>query len=138
MGRLHVPPVASPVRTDGLWRHSCFELFVQPIGAASYHEFNFAPDLRWAAYRFDAYRANMSDAPLVCAPSITRTVTPDQLTLAVRLPFADCRPCRIGLSAVVEDTGGSLSYWALAHPPGGPDFHHPIAFSLLMQGPDRP
>jgi hypothetical protein len=30
---------------------------------------------------------------------------------------------RVGLTAVVEARDGSLSYWALAHPPGKPDFH---------------
>ena len=29
----------------------------------------------------------------------------------------------LGLTAVIESTDGSLSYWALAHPRGVPDFH---------------
>jgi hypothetical protein len=37
---------------------------------------------------------------------------------------------RLGLSAVIEDDNGSLSYWALKHPSGKPDFHHPDAFAL--------
>ena len=36
---------------------------------------------------------------------------------------------RLGLSVVVEDTNGGMSYWALAHPPGKPDFHHPDGFT---------
>jgi hypothetical protein len=36
---------------------------------------------------------------------------------------------RLGLSALIEDTSGSKSYWALAHPPGKPDFHHPDCFA---------
>lgn len=35
---------------------------------------------------------------------------------------------RLGLSAVIEEKGGALSYWALRHAPGRPDFHHPRAF----------
>jgi hypothetical protein len=31
---------------------------------------------------------------------------------------------RIGLAAVIEDTSGHKSYWALVHPPGKADFHH--------------
>ena len=34
----------------------------------------------------------------------------------------------IGLSAVLEQQDGTKSYWALAHPPGAPDFHHPDCF----------
>jgi hypothetical protein len=35
---------------------------------------------------------------------------------------------RLGTSAVVEETSGRKSYWALAHPPGQPDFHHATCF----------
>jgi len=35
-----------------------------------------------------------------------------------------------GLSAVIEDISGGTSYWALAHPPGKPDFHHADGFAL--------
>ena len=38
----------------------------------------------------------------------------------------------LGLSAVIEDDAGTLSYWALRHPPGKPDFHHPDAFALEL------
>jgi hypothetical protein len=37
---------------------------------------------------------------------------------------------RIGLAAVIEDTSGHKSYWALAHPPGKADFHHSDSFAL--------
>ena len=30
----------------------------------------------------------------------------------------------IGLSAILEEEDGTKSYWALAHPPDKPDFHH--------------
>jgi len=43
------------------------------------------------------------------------------------------RPLRLGLSAVVEDVDGILSYWALRHPLGKPDFHHADAFALQMR-----
>jgi hypothetical protein len=36
----------------------------------------------------------------------------------------------IGLTAVLEQTDGTKSYWALAHPPGKPDFHDPACFAL--------
>jgi hypothetical protein len=38
-------------------------------------------------------------------------------------------PWRLGLSALIEDTSGCKSYWALAHPPGKPDFHHADCFA---------
>jgi hypothetical protein len=36
---------------------------------------------------------------------------------------------RLGLSALLEHTDGRTSYWALAHPPGEPDFHHADCFA---------
>jgi len=39
---------------------------------------------------------------------------------------------RLALSAVIEEERGRLSYWALRHPPGKPDFHHPDAFALAL------
>ena len=37
---------------------------------------------------------------------------------------------RLGLSTVIEDGDGGISYWALAHPSAKPDFHHPDSFVL--------
>jgi len=42
---------------------------------------------------------------------------------------------RLALAAVVEDERGMLSYWALRHPAGKPDFHHPDAFALELELP---
>lgn len=44
---------------------------------------------------------------------------------------------RVGLSAVIEETDGTKSYWALRHPPGKPDFHHPDCFALELAAPER-
>jgi hypothetical protein len=38
----------------------------------------------------------------------------------------------MALSAVIEATDGTLSYWALAHPSDKPDFHHPDSFVLEL------
>jgi hypothetical protein len=40
---------------------------------------------------------------------------------------------RLALTAVVEDARGRLSYWALRHPPGRPDFHHRDGFALVLE-----
>ncbi len=44
---------------------------------------------------------------------------------------------QVGLAAVIEDRRGRLSYWALAHPPGEPDFHHRDCFALELPPPER-
>jgi hypothetical protein len=52
-----------------------------------------------------------------------------ELRAAIELPPADWR---LALSAVIEETNGRKSWWALAHPPGKADFHHPDSFVLEL------
>lgn len=141
------PAVTAPVRSDGLWRHTCFEAFSGTSEGPAYYEFNFAPSTQWAAYRFHGYRNGMAVAPEIGAPAIDVQSSPDRYTLRAALaldglavlPRAARR--RLGLSAVIEETSGQVSYWALAHPPGQPDFHHadcfayelPLAQSMITQ-----
>lgn len=53
----------------------------------------------------------------------------------VNLSFAS--ECRLGMSAVIEEQEGTKSYWALAHPPGKPDFHHPACFAITLPTPGQ-
>ncbi|QLQ12045.1 MAG: hypothetical protein HZY74_00360 [Brevundimonas sp.] len=55
----------------------------------------------------------------------------DMVAMEARIPLP-LGPCRIGLTAVIEDTDGTISYWALAHPSDKPDFHHPDSFVLEL------
>lgn len=136
LSRLRIPAPRTPRRADHLWQHTCFEAFISVEGSLAYHEFNFAPSCEWAAYAFRRY---CDGAPLVegePAPAITVRRAEDGLEIdAVISPdFLPAIPrhgrLRLALSAVVEEEGGKLSYWALRHPPGNPDFHHPDAFAL--------
>jgi hypothetical protein len=95
----------------------------------AYEEFNFAPSTQWAAYRFDGYRRGMRVANEIAAPRITVQSAPERFTLAATLEFDPGRArCQLGLTAVLEEAGGGVSYWALAHSPGKPDFHHADGF----------
>ncbi|MGH6840832.1 MAG: hypothetical protein ACREDV_01890, partial [Methylocella sp.] len=47
IGDLRIPAAAAAVRTDELWRHTCFEAFVRTSPGAGYCEFNFAPSTQW-------------------------------------------------------------------------------------------
>ena len=100
-----------------------------PTGGPAYREFNFSPSGEWAAYAFAAYR---DGGPLVIAdPIITVRRAPERLELEASVPVEGAS-LRIGLSVVVEDAEGALSYWALRHAPGKPDFHHRDAFALEL------
>lgn len=140
--RLRVPPASAPRFADGLWRHTCCELFVARKGGSAYHECNFSPAGAWAAYAFTRTReraASAQQSPLTLLnPEICAQQTPHALELRARVRLAALAPgyteaaLRIGLSVVVEDRAGALSYWALAHPAAQPDFHHPDAFVLEL------
>jgi len=134
---LHLPPRATPARTDELWRRTCFEAFVRPQPGEAYFEFNLAPSTQWAAYAFGGYRQGMADAD-IAAPAIDITTADGRLTLRTSLDIPSDAPWRLALSAVIEDAAGARSYWALAHPPGRPDFHHAAGFVLDLPTPERP
>lgn len=138
VSRVRWPPPRSPRRADDLWRRTCCELFVAERGRTGYYEYNFAPSTEWAVYRFAAYRTGMSVAedagqprisPRVCPNRIELTAVVDLNTLSPPLAGADLR---LALSAVIEEASGRRSYWALRHPPGQPDFHHPDGFALAL------
>ena len=134
---LVVPNSTPPIRTGELWRTTCFELFAKHPGDLAYTEYNFAPSGAWAAYGFDRYRSGMRDTP-VDPPTISAKNSGMRFTLtaALRVPPG---PLLLGISAVIEETDGTLSYWALAHPPEGPpDFHHPDCFVLALPAPHGP
>jgi hypothetical protein len=122
-GQFTAPPPTGPRFADGLWQHTCFEVFVARKGMPGYREFNFSPSGEWAAYAFASNRQGM--ARLALAPRIAFR----EKTLEAEIPL-EPGALRIGLSAVMEEADGTLSYWALKHAPGKPDFHHPDAFAL--------
>ena len=138
MSDLRMPSVTVPARANELWRHTCFEAFVRASPSAAYYEFNFSPSAQWAAYRFSGYRSGMRVASAVGAPHIEVQLNGSccevQVSLELdRLPdLPNAAPWYLGLSAVIEETSGRKSYWALAHPPGEADFHHSDCFALEL------
>jgi hypothetical protein len=140
LSRLVVPAATagSGDRTDGLWKHTCFEAFVTHDRTRSYCELNFSPSRQWAAYSFSAYREGMSPTVLDGAPRIVVRRLPQRLELdaSVHLPdtiHTGAAPViRLAIAAVIEEDNGRLSYWAARHAPGKPDFHHPDAFILEL------
>jgi hypothetical protein len=135
--KLRIPGDSVSRRRDNLWQHTCFEVFIATPQSERYLEFNVAPSSEWAIYQFDSYRKGMKTID-VTQPAIAVHQTEQDLTIAVGIDLnamPDLRnqsELRIGLSAVIEDSAGALFYWALAHPPGKPDFHHRDSFALTL------
>lgn len=137
MAGLRLPAPAATLRTNDLWRHTCFEAFVRGQDTSAYGEINLAPSTQWALYAFDGYRAGMRDARMPAPPQITfesRNAETCELRAVLSLTALNlgAAPWRLGLSAVIEETDGAVSYWAAAHPPGKPDFHHADGFAITL------
>lgn len=134
-GDVFVPAPATPIATDGLWRHTCCELFIAVGHGTEYEEFNFSPSGQWAHYRFNAYRERDFDFTPATAPLIHWQALADAYQLDVTLS-ADQLPAspslQLGLSAVIEAGDGSKHYWALKHCAAQPDFHHRQSFTLAL------
>lgn len=127
-----LPPAAAPGRRDNLWQTTCFEIFWQPLGGKAYREFNLAPSGQWAAYDFDSFRAGMRDAPvhaiaISCSHGDTGLVL--RASIAADLPA----PAQVALNAVIEQADGTKQYWALAFPPGRPEFHSEANRALIIE-----
>lgn len=138
INRLFLPAKSAPSRVDGLWQHTCFEAFISVEAAAKYYEFNFAPSGQWAAYAFQRYRVG-GPLPQPLAPQITVRSSTNRFELDA-LIFGESLSALpmsarllLGLSAVIEEDDGVVSYWALKHPPGPPDFHHASGFVLQLE-----
>ena len=130
IGALRIPAPRVPARADRLWEHTCAELFLA-WGGPRYEEFNFSPSGEWAAFAFVRYREGAANED-VTPPRIAVRRTESVLELEARTGLRG-GPVRLGLSAVIEARDGGLSYWALRHAPGKPDFHHREAFALELE-----
>jgi hypothetical protein len=139
MSELRIPQPGAPGRLDGLWKHTCFELFAKGSTEA-YCEFNFSPSRQWAAYCFDGYRHAMTQLKLASDILVSVESSPGSFSLEAIVDLQELdllypvAQARLGIAAVIEQRNGRLSYWALCHPPGRPDFHHSDGFVLAIPG----
>lgn len=131
LGGLRIPESRPAAIVRGLWLHTCCEIFVAREGAPAYHEFNLSPSGEWAAHAFQRYREGTMLADPALDPRIVVRRGSTRLELEAMIGSTG-EKLLVGLAAVVEAADGSLSYWALRHPPGEPDFHHRDAFALAL------
>lgn len=136
---LLLPPFAGKGRGSELWQTTCFELFLKDSEGEGYTELNFSPSERWAAYRFNGYREGMAEAEVPTAPEVTSSSGEYLFVLTAVIDTALLAGANAaGIAAVIEEKDGTKSYWALAHPPGQPDFHHRACFALPLPAPSGP
>lgn len=118
-------------RQDGLWKDTCFELFLQPQNQSAYYEFNFSLLPAWNLYRFDRYREPQPPTPnedfkLRMMKWDGKILTVD---LFIQYPIMDLSA---GITAVLKEKSGDQHYLALAHKGPKADFHLADSFVLKI------
>ncbi len=136
---LVVPAFAGRGRAEELWRTTCFELFLRPRRGDAYAEFNLSPSERWAAYDFKSYRDDRTERALPIEPNCTLRQGSSMAIFDAAIPLAGIPrgDSAMNLAAVLEEEGGAISYWALAHPHSAADFHDPACFTGELEAPLR-
>jgi hypothetical protein len=126
-------------RCDGLWQTTCLEAFWGFAGQDAYWELNLAPSGDWNLYRLNHYRGPLAPVALAAPPWQVRRRA-GELEVAVDLDLGEVAggdesgvaglPLEVSLTAVIEQVGQGVSYWALAHTGAEPDFHRRDSFRL--------
>ena len=116
------------------------EAFIN-VADGGYIELNFSPSGQWATYRFSGYREGMAEALDIAVKPLAMGWQKSSVRfwLVAEVQFPElilAKEWQLGLAAVIEGTDGTKSYWALAHPPGQPDFHHPACFAATLPPPE--
>lgn len=142
--RLQLPAQAASKFQDLLWKQTCLEAFIGFTDSDAYFEFNFSPSSQWAVYRFDSYRRGVTSFDPMPPPRVIVRRHGDELEADVDIHLGAIpgltadeikgRELRLAVSAVMQSDRGVICYWALAHPPGKPDFHHRDGFALALAG----
>lgn len=123
-------------RRDGLWEQTCFEFFLAGPDRPGYWEFNLSPAGHWNVYRFDGYRAGMTQETAFDALPFTVSSHARGYEVVADIDLSGLAIAReswtVAIATVVMEPRGRTTYWALSHPGSEPDFHHPGAFQLRL------
>lgn len=135
-----VIPARSPAqaRRDRLWESTCFEAFLAPAARPDYWEINLSPSGDWNVYRFDCERTGMRPELRVAAPSIATSMEASgRVNVTAALDLASIAelasgPLDVAVTAVLQATDGTRSYWSVRHTRAQPDFHARDGFVVRL------
>jgi hypothetical protein len=137
LGEVAIPsPAAVPLRKYDLWEATCGELFFGVRGAPNYWEVNLSPAGHWNVFALSGYRQGLTEEgafqslPFGVQRQAQRLLLTLELDLGRIIPRD--LPLEVGITAVVQDHDGRLTYWALAHPGPEPDFHRRDSFLIRV------
>ncbi len=120
------------LREDELWKHTCFEAFLNPLGLEIYYELNFSLKPAWNLYRFERYR--FPQPPPVNSDFEIQSFNWDSIENKLKVELKNktkYKKFKIGLTAVLEEKNGNKNYCALEHLGSQPDFHSQDSFTII-------
>ncbi|MEH2127076.1 DOMON-like domain-containing protein [Nostoc sp.] len=121
------PPSNAPSRKYELWKDTCFEFFLGIKDSARYWEFNLSPAGHWNVYRFEGYRQGMQEETAFEKLPFSVHNQADSLALALDVDLDKIvsaeQAIEIGITTVIKNIDGNVSYWALTHRGEEADFH---------------
>ena len=118
-----------------LWEKSCFELFIQNA-QNEYIEFNFSPEFEWNSFYFKKKGDPIVEFLKMKTPKLDILLSLEVFHLIAEIDkknfpegfFLKDLGLKAGITSVIKDKEGKLSYWALSHEDQRPNFHHPDSF----------
>ncbi len=111
-----------------LWEKTCFELFIKNKND-QYMEFNFSPVFEWNAFFFNKKGDALKEFEKVSAVKIDILHSMEVFKVIVEIKKKDfpddffTLDMSAGLTTVLKERNGRLSYWALSHEDQRPNFH---------------
>ncbi len=118
-------------RVIGLWEKTCFELFIKNQ-FGQYIEFNFSPTFEWNCFYFNKKGDALAEYLPMQMPVTDILLSKDHfLQFSVikkeHFPkgfFDSKNELQAGITSVIKEKNGPISYWALSHNDSKPNFHH--------------
>lgn len=124
-------------RVIKLWEKSCFELFIKNA-EDNYIEFNFSPEFEWNCFYFIKKGDALAEYARMDSVKFDILLSLDVFHLIVELDkkkfpdhFFQGR-IQAGITSVIKEKTGKLSYWALSHHDTRPNFHDFRSFTAVV------
>lgn len=114
-----------------LWEKTCFELFIKNE-KNQYIEFNFSPSFEWNCFYFNKSGEALNEWVPMQPPVIDILLSNEHFFIFVDIRkknfppdfFQEKSQLSAGITCVIKDKAGLMSYWALSHADTRPNFHH--------------
>ncbi|MBC7712702.1 MAG: hypothetical protein H7177_05160 [Rhizobacter sp.] len=115
-------------RVMNLWEKTCFELFIKN-SEDHYLEFNFSPDFEWNCFHFEKKKSppvpykkmEMVIFDILFSNEVVHVIVELKKIMFPENFFATSMSA--GITSVIKEKTGELSYWALSHKDTKPNFH---------------